>query len=244
MSTVHLEGKIAVVTGASRGMGRAISIAIAKAGVKVLLIARNQERLQLVKEEISRFNGKSEIITADFSKEEDVNNLFDKIEGCYGRLDILVNNAAVASKGSIEDIPMEEYDYLMNVNLRNVFIACKRAVKLMKKNSNGYIINISSVSGIKAYEKQGVYGISKHGVMGLTKSLAVDLQPNNIRVSAIMPGSVDTDMMRNSGRTDLDFSNVMVPEDIANTVLYLLSLWETNAAVDEIYIRRKTKKPF
>jgi NAD(P)-dependent dehydrogenase (short-subunit alcohol dehydrogenase family) len=233
-----------VVTGASRGMGRAISIAIAKAGAKVLLIARNQERLQLVKGEISLFNGKSEIVPADFSKEEDVNKLFDMVESQYGRLDILVNNAAIASKGSIEDVSMEEYDYLMNVNLRNVFLACRRAVKLMKKNSSGYIINISSVSGIKAYEKQGVYGISKHGVMGLTKSLAVDLQSKNIRVSAIMPGSVDTDMMRNSGRTDLNLSKVMKPEDIANTVLYLLSLWNTNAAVDEIYIRRITKKPF
>jgi 3-oxoacyl-[acyl-carrier protein] reductase len=244
MSTVNLKGKIALITGASRGMGKAISIAVARSEARVILVARNKEKLQQVREEISQFDGKSEIITADFSKEEDVNNLFNKVEDSYGRLDILVNNAAIASKGSIEDVSMEEYDYLMNVNLRNVFLACKRAVKLMKKNSSGYIINISSVSGIKAYEKQGVYGISKHGVMGLTKSLAVDLQSQNIRVSAIMPGSVDTDMMRNSGRTDLNLSKVMKPEDIANTVLYLLSLWNTNAAVDEIYIRRITKKPF
>jgi len=244
MSEINLKDKFALVTGASRGMGKAISIAIARAGAKVILVARNDEKLQQAKQEINQFNGQADIIKADFSKQEDVNRLFDMVESRYGRLDVLVNNAAVASKGSIEDVPMDEFDYMMNVNLRNVFLACKRAVELMKKNNNGYIINISSVSGIKAYEKQGVYGISKHGVMGLTKSFAVDLQSRNIRVSAIMPGSVDTDMMRNSGRADIDFSNVMAPEDIAHTVMYLLSLWETNAAVDEIYIRRKTKKPF
>ncbi|MFW6149890.1 MAG: SDR family NAD(P)-dependent oxidoreductase [Atribacterota bacterium] len=244
MSEMDLRGKTIIITGASRGMGKAISIAIARAGAKVILVARNQEKLQKVKEEINQFNGKSEIITADFSKEDDVNNLFNEVEDNYGCLDVLINNAAVASKGSIEDVSMEEFDYMMNVNLRSVFLACKRAVKLMKKHNNGYIINIASVSGIKAYEKQGAYGISKHGVMGLTKSFAIDLQSKNIRVSAIMPGSVDTDMMRNSGRTDIDFSKVMTPDDIARTVLYLLSLWDTNAAVDEIYIRRKAKKPF
>jgi len=244
MSIVDLNDKIILVTGASRGMGKAISTAIAKSGAKVILVARNEKKLQQVKEEINQLDGESDIIRADFSKEDDVNSLFDLVESRYGRLDALINNAAVASKGSIEDVSMDEFDYMMNVNLRNVFLACKRAVKLMKKNKSGYIINISSVSGIKAYEKQGAYGISKHGVMGLTKSFAVDLQLKNIRVSAIMPGSVNTDMMRNSGRTDIDFSKVMVPEDIAQTVLYLLSLWDTNAAVDEIYIRRKTKKPF
>ena len=244
MSIVDLNDKIILVTGASRGMGKAISIAIAKSGAKVILVARNEKKLQQVQEEINQLDGESDIIRADFSKEDDVNSLFDLVESRYGRLDALINNAAVASKGSIEDVSMDEFDYMMNVNLRNVFLACKRAVKLMKKNKSGYIINIASVSGIKAYEKQGAYGISKHGVMGLTKSFAVDLQLKNIRVSAIMPGSVNTDMMRNSGRTDIDFSKVMAPEDIAQTVLYLLSLWDTNAAVDEIYIRRKTKKPF
>jgi len=244
MSIVDLKDKIILVTGASRGMGKAISIAVAKSGAKVILVARNEKKLQQVKEEINQLDGESDIIRADFSKEDDVNRLFDVVESRYGRLDALINNAAVASKGSVEDVSMDEFDYMMNVNLRNVFLACKRAVKLMKKNKSGYIINIASVSGIKAYEKQGAYGISKHGVMGLTKSFAVDLQSKNIRVSAIMPGSVNTDMMRNSRRTDIDFSKVMVPEDIAQTVLYLLSLWDTNAAVDEIYIRRKTKKPF
>ena len=239
-----IEGKIALVTGASQGIGKASSIALARSKARVILVARNKEKLLQTQAEINLLGGKSEVIVADFSREEQVNALFDQIEADYGTLDILINNAGIASKRRIEEVSMDEFDYMMKVNLRHVFLACCRAARLMKKKQDGYIINIASVSGFKAYEKQGAYGISKHGVMGLTKSLAVDLHADNIRISAIMPGGVDTEMMRNVGRADLTFSQLMNPDKIAHTILYLLSLWHTNAAVDQIYIRRKTRRPF
>lgn len=239
----NLKDKIVLVTGASRGIGKAISIAVAQSGAEVILVARDEEKLKQVKEEINHFKGKAIVIKADFSKENEVIQLFEQIKKKYQRLDVLINNAGVASFGNTEDFPIEEFDKIMNVNIRSVFLACQKAIKLMKEKNSGYIINISSVVGFKGYNEQCAYGISKHGVMGLTKSLAVELQEQNIRVSAILPGGVYTDMVGDA-RPDLDISVLMDPKDIAHTILYLLSLWDTNAAVDQIYIRRNKSKPF
>ncbi len=239
----NLKDKVVLVTGASRGIGKAISIAVAQSGAEVILVARDEEKLKQVKEEINHFKGKAVVIKADFSKENEVIQLFEQIKKKYQRLDVLINNAGVASFGNTEDFPIEEFDKIMNVNIRSVFLACQKAIKLMKEKNSGYIINISSVVGFKGYNEQCAYGISKHGVMGLTKSLAVELQEQNIRVSAILPGGVYTDMVGDA-RPDLDISVLMDPKDIAHTILYLLSLWDTNAAVDQIYIRRNKSKPF
>ena len=238
-----LKDKVVLVTGASRGIGKAISIAVAQSGAEVILVARDEEKLKQVKEEINHFKGKAVVIKADFSKENEVIQLFEQIKKKYQRLDVLINNAGVASFGNTEDFPIEEFDKIMNVNIRSVFLACQKAIKLMKEKNNGYIINISSVVGFKGYNEQCAYGISKHGVMGLTKSLAVELQEQNIRVSAILPGGVYTDMVGDA-RPDLDISVLIDPKEIAHTILYLLSLWDTNAAVDQIYIRRNKSKPF
>ena len=239
----NLKDKVILVTGASRGIGKAISIAVAQSGAEVILVARDEEKLKQVKEEINHFKGKAVVIKADFSKENEVIQLFEQIKKKYQRLDVLINNAGVASFGNTEDFPIEEFDKIMNVNIRSVFLACQKAIKLMKEKNNGYIINISSVVGFKGYNEQCAYGISKHGVMGLTKSLAVELQEQNIRVSAILPGGVYTDMVGDA-RPDLDISVLIDPKEIAHTILYLLSLWDTNAAVDQIYIRRNKSKPF
>ena len=239
----NLKDKVVLVTGASRGIGKAISIAVAQSGAEVILVARDEEKLKQVKEEINHFKGKAVVIKADFSKENEVIQLFEQIKKKYQRLDVLINNAGVASFGNTEDFPIEEFDKIMNVNIRSVFLACQKAIKLMKEKNNGYIINISSVVGFKGYKEQCAYGISKHGVMGLTKSLAVELQEQNIRVSAILPGGVYTDMVGDA-RPDLDISVLIDPKEIAHTILYLLSLWDTNAAVDQIYIRRNKSKPF
>ena len=238
-----LKDKVVLVTGASRGIGKAISIAVAQSGAEVILVARDEEKLKQVKEEINHFKGKAVVIKADFSKENEVIQLFEQIKKKYQRLDVLINNAGVASFGNTEDFPIEEFDKIMNVNIRSVFLACQKAIKLMKEKNSGYIINISSVVGFKGYNEQCAYGISKHGVMGLTKSLAVELQEQNIRVSAILPGGVYTDMVGDA-RPDLDISVLIDPKEIAHTILYLLSLWDTNAAVDQIYIRRNKSKPF
>ena len=140
------------------------------------------------------------------------------------------------------DFPSSDYDKIMDINLKGVFLCCREAMRLMVPAGRGYIINISSVVGFKGYPEQSAYTASKHGVMGLTKSLSVEAQEHNIRVSVILPGGVDTDLVR-AARPDLDRTVLIPPEDIADTVLYLLSLSE-RAVVDQVYIRRRNSAPF
>ncbi len=140
------------------------------------------------------------------------------------------------------DLPMEDFDILIDINLRAVYSCCQQALKMMIPAGKGYIINLSSVVGIKGYPRQTAYGAAKHGVMGLTKALAAEVAEHGIRVSVILPGGVDTDLIREA-RPDLDSSVLIQPEDIADTVLYLLELPE-RAMVDQIYIRRSKSSPF
>jgi 3-oxoacyl-[acyl-carrier protein] reductase len=240
--SLNLEGNIALVTGASRGIGRSIGIALADSGAHVVLSARSRNKLESVKEEISAHGGSATAAAADVSSEQEIIALFERIEEQFGGLDILVNNAGIGIWGTLVDFDMKDFDTLMNVNVRGMYLCCQRALKLMILKKKGYIINISSVVGFKGYPKQSAYTASKHAVMGVTKSLAVEAQEHNICVSAILPGGVDTDFI-GEARPDLDRSVLMPPEDIAHTVLYLLSL-SNRAWVDQIHVRRRNSTPF
>lgn len=240
--SANLESKAALVTGAGRGIGRAICLALADAGAHVVAAARTTEEINAVAREIADAGGKATAVTADIANEDDVVALFGQIRDTIGRLDVLVNNAGVGAYGPVVDFAAADVDRIMAVNVRGTFLCCREAMKLMIPRHDGYIINISSVVGFRGYPNQAAYTAAKHAVMGLTKSLAVEAQEHGIRVSAICPGGVDTEMIRRS-RPDLDPSVLMHPEDIAQSVMYLLLLSE-RAAVDEIYIRRLKGKPF
>ena len=153
-----------------------------------------------------------------------------------------MNNAGLGISGPVVDFPEASLDTLLAVNVKGLFLCCQQAMRLMVPARTGYIINISSVVGFKGYANQAAYAASKHAVMGITKSLAVEAQPHGIRVSAILPGAVDTGLM-DALRPDLDKALLMKPEDVADAVLFLLSLSDS-AAIDEIYIRRRTSAPF
>ncbi|RKY00741.1 MAG: hypothetical protein DRP54_04965 [Spirochaetes bacterium] len=238
----NLKGQVALVTGAGRGIGRSVAIRIADLGAHVVLAARSKEQLEKVSEEIRAKNRLSSVFSTDVGDEKQVERLFNFIKKELGRLDILVNNAGIGRFGSLVDFPVESFDELYRVNLRGVFLCCQQAMRIMMRAKKGYIINISSVVGFKGYPNQSAYTATKHGVMGLTKSLAVEAQEYNIRVSVIMPGGVETDLAM-IARPDLNPKILMSPEDIADAVEYLLSISD-RAAVDEIYIRRKSSKPF
>lgn len=237
-----LHEKTALVTGAGRGIGKAIATKLAAAGATVVLAGRDSTRLQTVAREIGAQAGQAIVIPADVSLEADVLRLFDNIHQKLGQLDVLVNNAGMGIYGPVAEFSTDDFDQVLAVNLRGTFLCCREAMKLMIPARSGYIINVSSVVGFKGYVNQAAYTASKHGVMGLTKTLAVEAQPHQIRVSAILPGGVDTDMVA-SARPDLDRSILLQPQDIAQAVLFLLSLSE-NAAIDQIYIRRRTSAPF
>lgn len=237
-----LTGQVALVTGAGRGIGRAISLALGKAGAHVIVAARTLTEIEAVASEISQAGGEASAWPVDLSNEAEISALFDFIGEEFGRLEVLVNNAGVGLFGPITEFATTDLDRLYAINVRGTFLCCQQALKLMIPQASGYIINIASVVGFKGYPDQAGYTISKHGVMGLSKSLAVEAQSHGIRVSVISPGGVNTEMIAVS-RPDLDPPELLQPEDIAQTVMFLLSLSD-QAAVDEIYIRRRSSQPF
>lgn len=237
-----LEGQVALVTGGGRGIGRAICLALARAGAHVVATARTKGEIEAVAEEIVGSGGLAGALRADLTHEEDVVALFEQIRAEFGHLDILVNNAGIGAFGPIANMTSAAFDRVVAVNLRGTFLCCRQALTMMIPRRRGAIINISSVVGFRGYPNQAAYTASKHGVMGLTKTLAHEAQPHNIRVSAVLPGGVDTDLIRQA-RPDLDRDDLLQPDDIAQTVMFLLSLPE-RAAIDQIYIRRRTSQPF
>ena len=140
------------------------------------------------------------------------------------------------------DLTTEDLDKTFNINVKSIFTASKQALKLMIPRKSGYIINISSIQGVKAYKQQSIYAANKHAVIGMSKALAAEVQEHNIRVSAILPRGVDTDLISDA-RPDLDRSILIRPDDIARTVLYLLSLSD-RAMVDQVVVSRFTSTPF
>jgi len=238
----NLQGQVALVTGAGRGIGRAISLALAAAGAHVVVSARTEAQIQQVAHEIRQTGAAATAVPADIGSPTDIERLFAQVDQSCGRLDILVNNAGLGKFAPILQTTADDFDAMYAVNLRGALLCCREALRRMSLARQGYILNISSVVGFKGYADQAAYAATKHGVMGLTKVLAVEAAPHQVRVSAILPGGVDTELVR-AARPDLDTSSLMQPEDIAQTVMYLLSL-SPRAAVDEIYIRRRNSSPF
>ena len=238
----NLAGKVALVTGGGRGIGRATAVALGAVGAHVVVAARTQSEIDEVVREILDAGGAASACAADIADAESVRGLFATVRETCGRLDVLVNNAGIGLYGPVKDFPVEDLDRVVAVNLRGTFLCCQEAMKMMVPQGSGYIINISSVVGFKGYPNQAAYTATKHAVMGLTKTLAVEAGKDGIRVSAILPGGVDTGMVREA-RPDLDPSILLGPEDVAGAVLYLLSLSD-RAAIDQIYIRRRTSQPF
>jgi len=239
---MNLNNKLALVTGASKGIGKAISIALAKEGANVILAARNNQKLIEVKKEIEANKGNAQIIPTDLSNQEDIFNLFKKVKKEFGKLDILINNAGIFIGGNLIDFSLDDYEKLMNVNFRAVFLCIQESLKIMIPQKSGFIINISSNVVFKNYPQQAIYSASKSAVVGLTKSLANEVQKDGICVALVHPGGVNTDLIDNA-RPDINKSELMPPEDIAKTIIYMLKLSD-NSWVDEIIIRRRTAKPF
>ena len=242
MTPVDLHQQVAIVTGAGRGIGRAVSLALAQAGATVIACARTQSQLDSLAEAIQARGGSSLAWACDLAEEEQITGIFRRAHQEFGRLDILVNNAGIGLFGPLAEFATADFDRLVAVNLKATFLCCQQSLRLMMPAGRGYIINISSVVGFKGYVQQAGYTATKHGVMGLSKVLAAEAQPHGIRTSVILPGGVDTELVA-AARPDLDRSILLQPDDIAAAVMYLLSLSD-RAAIDEIYIRRRNSQPW
>jgi len=224
--------KTALVTGASRGIGEAIALRLAAEGFRLVLTARDLEKLAEVEAACMQLGAEVRCIPADLSDEAQVLELFAQA----GMLDLLVNNAGIGIFNPLTEVSLEEWRQVQRVNVEGAFLCLREAMKNMA-GRGGRIINISSVVGVKGYPNQGAYGASKHALLGMTKTAIEEGRESNIRVHAICPGGVATEMIRHS-RPDLnDFSAMIQPSDVADTVAYLCGL-PTNITVDVIHLRR------
>jgi 3-oxoacyl-[acyl-carrier protein] reductase len=221
--------KTALVTGASRGIGEAIAIKLSGLGYHLVLTGRDEKALA----ETQAACVSAQAVVADLSVPADVEKLFASV----GRIDLLVNNAGIGIFGRIEDFSLEDWQRIQKVNVEGAFLCMQAAMKKMRAQGGGRIINISSVVGVKGYPEQAAYGASKHALLGLTKTAIEEGREDGIRVHAICPGGVATEMVRQS-RPDLtDFSAMIQPADVADAAAYLDSL-PPNITVDIIHLRR------
>ena len=226
-----LENKVALVTGAGRGIGRVIAIALAKEGAEVVVNYNgSEERAKEVKQTIEENGGKASIYKCNVSDFEACEAMIKDIVKEHGRLDILVNNAGITKDGLIMKMKEEDFDSVLNVNLKGTFNTIRHSARQMLRQKSGKIINISSVSGILGNAGQANYAASKAGVIGLTKTMARELGSRGITVNAIAPGFVDTEMtgvlseeIRENACRQIILGRFGKPEDIANVAVFLAS---------------------
>lgn len=238
-----LAGRRVLITGASRGIGRAIAGALAEAGASVVLSARAGQALDQAVAKLRAAGGDAHAVPADLSDGDQTSSLIERAVTQLGGLDVLINNAGLGRYGTIEQFSLADWDAVMQINLRAPFILCQAAIPHLRASSQGTILNIASVVAHKGYVNQGAYSASKHGLLGLTKVLAAELRADGIRVQALCPGAVATEMVTQA-RPDLDPAALIRPEEIADWVLFLLTRRNAQAVIDDVHLRRATGEPW
>lgn len=230
-----LDGKVAVITGGGRGMGKEIAVTFSKAGANIAVCDLSLQNLKQVEEEIKAGGGRCLSMATDISDNQQVEEMMAKVHAHFGRIDILINNAGICISRSLLETSVEEWDANMNVNLRGAFLCLQAAAKYMVEQEYGKIVNISSICGRGATSEGIAYSASKAGVIQVTYNAAAELGKHNINVNSIAPGFVATPSVR-EGKTPEEYAAMVaefskptvlgrtgLPQDIANTALFLVS---------------------
>ncbi len=232
-----LVGKTALVTGSSRGIGRAIALRLAALGAAVGVCGRDARALESTAAELRQDGAKVFAQVTDVTKVADVQSLVESVEGQLGPIAILVNNAGMGSFGPVHERSEQDWDALMNTNLKSVFLVSRAVAPGMISRKSGDIINISSLAGKNTFAGGGLYCASKWGLLGLTGCMAEDLRGQGIRVSAVCPGSVYTDF---AGRGKKDPAKVLSPEDVAHAVA-MIAMQGPQSFISEVDVRPLAK---
>lgn len=239
---MELKGKIALITGASGGIGSCIARRFAQDGISLALLGRSKEKLAATAASIREYGVETLLLPGDLLDDAYLEDCFAAVKERFGGLDILVNNAGIALSRSFEETTMAEFDRIMALNARVPYLACHLALPLLRCSECASILNIASVVAHKGYPLQSAYAASKHALAGFTKSLASEVYREDIRVHLISPGGVFTDMVR-IARPDLTGEDMILPEVIAEIAAFFIE-HRTNAVIDEICVHRSGKEPF
>ncbi|GAB1805537.1 3-ketoacyl-ACP reductase [Priestia megaterium] len=219
-----LKGKVALITGAGKGIGRSTAIELAKEGVNIGLIARTEADLKAVASELEAFDVQVAYATADVSSMEEVNAAVEHLHTKLGATDILINNAGIGKFGSFLELDPADWKQIIDVNLMGVYYVTRAVLPQLIEKNGGDIINISSTAGQKGAPVTSAYSASKFGVLGLTESLALEVRKHNIRVTALTPSTVATELAYKENLTDGNPDKVMQPEDLAEIMVAQLKL--------------------
>ena len=236
-----LNGKIAVVTGAGRGIGRAIALAFAREGCDIAAAARSESEIEETRRQVAETGRRVIAVRCDVADRASVTAMAQTVLAEFGHVDILVNNAGYGRFRPFVELTDDEFTRTIDVNLTGAFRCIKAFLPVMMARTSGRIINVSSVSGLRAIDRQSAYCASKHGLNGLSKTLALELRPYNIAVHALCPGGVTTRLSEEE-MPERDKADWMTPEDIAHVALFLASMGP-RATTDVLHVRRFGGEP-
>lgn len=239
---MDIKNKVAIITGAKRGIGYAIAKSLAKEGVNLAICSLDETNLAKVAKELQTLNNQIKVIfkKVDVRNIEEINDFVDAIIKEWGHIDILINNAGVARAAFLVDADCTDWDLTMDTNVKGPFLLMKQVIPLMKTNGGGHIINICSIAGKRVLPAMSIYCASKFALRGLSLTIKEEVRKDNISVTIIDPGAVDTDIWKDLPG-DYDHSKMVQPEDIASGVLFALKNADT-CVVDEIQICPKAGK--